>query len=279
MVTTLSTIDLNRVKNGSTLLYTACYNGDLEVVKILLQSGADPNIKSNGATNLYIVSWRNYASIIDELIKYDAKINEPNDNTDGAPPLLYAVMQNNIDCVKSLLKHGANLTYMPMYIPYYRSELNNNIESMRVCLYYAIMRNQIDIIIKIIEKDNKIINMIYNNNTPLHDACYIGNVDIVTELIKRGANVNSLTLNNNTPLDITVSGGYYLIFDILIKKNAIFDYERLDNLLTSVVNDPTIYSRNPYGYNQTMNRFSKKKLNPNASSWVPGSTEITVPNY
>jgi len=276
-IQTLSDYKLLNVKldvkyNGNTLLYTACYYGNIEVVKILLQYGLDPNVKSSGSTNLYIATWRNHANVIDELLKYNALINEPNDNTDGAPPLCYAVIQNNIECLELLLKKGADLNYMPMYKSYYGY---NDIKSMSVCLYYAILNNNMIIVSKILEKEPKVINMICNKQTPLHVACYNANVDIASFLIKKGANVSAVNSTNDTPLDISVTGGYHLIVELLIKQNVIFDYQKLNQFLINIISNPSIYNQNPSGYNhialifQEYKKKFSKKLNPTAISWEP----------
>lgn len=266
-------IKLDVVYKGNTLLYTACYYGNVEVVKILLQYGLNPDIKSSGSTNLYIAAWRNHANVIDELLKYKILINEPNDNTNGAPPLCYAVMQNNVECVELLLKKGADLNYMPTYDRYYGS---NNIKSMCVCLYYAILNNNVNVIVKILENEPKVINMIYNNQLPLHVACYNGNVEIASNLIKMGANVNGVNIKNETALDISVIGGYYLIVKLLMEKNAIFNYQKLHKFLINILNDTMLYNQNPYGYNNIALIFKEyvekhpvKKLNPSANSWEP----------
>lgn len=95
---------------GKTLLYTACYHGHIEITKILLENGADPNVRSFGSTNMYIATWYNYPNIIYELLKYNANVDDTNNGTIFSP-LCYAIYREYTDIVKILVNFGANVNY------------------------------------------------------------------------------------------------------------------------------------------------------------------------
>ncbi|MBT3799786.1 MAG: ankyrin repeat domain-containing protein [Bacteroidetes bacterium] len=79
------------------------------IIKLLLESGADVNRKSKimpQNTPLIQASYYGYANIVKLLLKYDAKINDQ--NIEGATALMMAVMAGHVDLVKLLLLKGAN---------------------------------------------------------------------------------------------------------------------------------------------------------------------------
>jgi ankyrin repeat protein len=58
--------------NGKTVLHYACYNGNIEIVKLLIEAGADINAKDiYGNTPLY---WTYTADIIQLLFRYGVNV-------------------------------------------------------------------------------------------------------------------------------------------------------------------------------------------------------------
>ena len=91
MVKLLSGIEADTNKandNGQTPLFIASYNGDVEVVKVLAESGADINKARYGQTPLYAASWIGHAEVVKVLAESGADINKA--NGDGETPLYIA---------------------------------------------------------------------------------------------------------------------------------------------------------------------------------------------
>lgn len=82
--------------------------GNLEVVKIFLKAGNDPNIKDEvaGSTMLFQLVFSEDLEMMDLLLKNGANSNLKND-AEGITPLWIAVSQNKPDVVKLLLKYEA----------------------------------------------------------------------------------------------------------------------------------------------------------------------------
>lgn len=95
---------------GWTVLNYAISFNNLDICKILLKAGLDPNIKdSDGATAIHYASKKSgNIRILKLLIDFGAEVNII-DNKPGWTPLIYALHQNNIEGIKLLLKNGANL--------------------------------------------------------------------------------------------------------------------------------------------------------------------------
>lgn len=88
--------------NGFTVLDTAVYLGNKEAVKLLITKGADVNTKSkSGTTPLLFSITRGHKEILDILIKNGASL-DVTDKT-GSSPLLLAVLAGNKTMVEILI--------------------------------------------------------------------------------------------------------------------------------------------------------------------------------
>ncbi|XP_075832379.1 ankyrin repeat domain-containing protein 31 [Microtus pennsylvanicus] len=96
-----------RNAKGKSLLHVASRGGDLSLVKVLIASGADVNLKDNtGWTPLHEASSEGFNDVIIELLKAGANVNC--ENVDGMPPLHGAAVGNHLKAAETLLEHGAN---------------------------------------------------------------------------------------------------------------------------------------------------------------------------
>ena len=112
---------------GSRILYIAICHGRPEVVKVLIENGANVNDKTRaGFTPLHLAcnGWRRRGrmSIIRQLIQHGADVNartnvntpEPDIESDieagGRTPLHNAVLYGNIQAIRMLLRHGADIS-------------------------------------------------------------------------------------------------------------------------------------------------------------------------
>jgi ankyrin repeat protein len=84
-----------RGENGDTALMRATQTGDLEVVQVLIQAGAELNIKNNDGNNaLWFACFRDRADIIEQLVSAGIDLNNQNDNGANRPHVCCLSRQN-----------------------------------------------------------------------------------------------------------------------------------------------------------------------------------------
>jgi ankyrin repeat protein len=100
--------DLNiRGDGGKTALIFASRFNNIEVVKLLIRSGADLNIRDNwGSTALIWASLHNQIEVVKLLIEAGANLNIRSDG--GRTALIWNSIENNIEVVKLLLENFAD---------------------------------------------------------------------------------------------------------------------------------------------------------------------------
>jgi hypothetical protein len=94
---------------GNTLLLLACTYHCEDLVRIMLNKGADPNaVNTSGATSLHFACYGDTASmVIAKGLLQNGANPEVAESTYGCTPLHYAASSGNMDLCKLLLSHGA----------------------------------------------------------------------------------------------------------------------------------------------------------------------------
>ena len=229
-------IDFPIKSRQSTTLYTAIQDGNIEIVNLLIQAGADINfgfnIENGWNSILKAVIARRY-DIIELLMKNQAMVGihfyafqgnvakieelllENLQSVDvintGLTPLCFAVIGESLESINLLLQKNANIN---IYTSNYGTPLA-----------IAIRRKNTDIINFLIDSGAKI----QHDIEPLNIAISQGSLQICELLIQRGASVNSLHRASYSPLHLAASLGKVEIASLLIESGAIVDNFRSDD--------------------------------------------------
>lgn len=95
-------------KGDCTPLIEAASNGFLDIVKLLLQHGANVNAQSSaGNTALHRSSGSGYDDVVELLIQHNADLEHQNEN--GHTPLMDAASNGHVKVAKLLLDAGAGI--------------------------------------------------------------------------------------------------------------------------------------------------------------------------
>jgi ankyrin repeat protein len=100
--------DVNALDMDWSALHLATALGNTEIVKVLIDGGANLEAKGEpaGSHPLHVAAQNNDSEIAQLLIKYGAKINSR--NSGDKTPLLIAAGHNNVEVGEVLLKNGAD---------------------------------------------------------------------------------------------------------------------------------------------------------------------------
>ena len=122
---------------GYTPLILAVYNNYPQLVDLLLQKGADPDVQDGmGNTALMGVCFRGYKDIAEKLINAGADVNARNGS--GATALTFAATFGHLHIAEVLLQNGADirLTDERGKTPFDHARIQENEEMMELIQKY-----------------------------------------------------------------------------------------------------------------------------------------------
>lgn len=194
-----------------TPLHWACRGVHLDLVKYLVERGADVNaVDINGIAALHSVASRGHLEAARILIENGARIDQQS-TIDLSTPLHYAVAGGYEEVVSLLLAKGARVDV-------------RNIDE-RTALHVAAQAGDAAIIRELMDalkaSDPASLNLQdFDGNTALHLACESGRVDIVSSLVNGGADINLRNCVGRTPYNVAAESGHTDIVDLLARNGA-----------------------------------------------------------
>ncbi len=232
-------INAKVIDDGTTALMLASAEGQAEVVKFLIENGANINAsKRYGYTPLMLAIKKNQAAIVQLLIENGADIHAKNELDET--PLLIAVENCNEAIARRLIDQGADMRHRTiigqeaLQIAATRGctevvrvllekgvDINDSYDkSQTTALMTAARFGHSELVKLLLESGAEIDRTNRGGNTALLFAVQNGHEDIVRQLLEAGASINDKNILGYTPLLYAVDFHQRDMVKLLIEKGA-----------------------------------------------------------
>ena len=197
--------------------------GKTALIKELLKNGVTPNCKNHeGHTPLHVACSKGHADIVKELLNYGANVDEMCNNK--TTPLLSMDLWELSDEIvltitKMLLDHGADIN----------EQRGGRYGDRKTFLSLAVDKGNFTLICELLKLGARDYYRDCYGRISLHKAANydsIEGVQIIRELINYGAEINAEDFDRNTPLHIASGAGNILAVKELLKH----DLELISNI-------------------------------------------------
>jgi len=190
----LSTMD----DEGNTPLHWAAVGGHVELVKVLLQFGANVEIKSrDGFTPMHSVAQEDHKAVLQVLVEKGANVNAVNSDDNNNTTLHYAACWGAVECTKLLIANGA-------LIDARASDQSTPLSFAAEKGHLSIAKLLIDAGANIESKNDP---EEKGGATPLLLASHNGQIEVVKLLVSKGANVKEKTIDGLNCLHLAIRSG------------------------------------------------------------------------
>ena len=230
---------------GFTALMHAAAGGHPEMVKVLLDRGADTEARGNyykGETALMMAARRGHTEVVDLLIDNGAKVDTASKHS-GSTPLMLAAYDGHLDTVKKLLDEDATVDardkaggtalmsavsrgHWAVAKALLEGGADVNAEANEgTPLVFAggggrYDGGQLEVVELLLKNDANVNGSGKDGWTPLMRASRHNCPDVIAVLLKNGANIDAQNKKGETALILAASSGHAKVVDLLLKNGA-----------------------------------------------------------
>lgn len=269
-----------RNKDGWTPLFFAAYYGFQEIVKFLLDAGADPCAENHdGVTPIHAAAANAQAETVVIFLNWGVNPERYTALADGGAetPLHIAASSGHLEVVKALIKHGANLTTatdagltaidvaavnghteVVRFLLGSNVEAHNEPEGRRTALHWACQNGQLDVAKFLIEQHANPSVKDDNKLTPIYIAAANGHPEVVRFLIEQPqVDPDAGICDGHTPLWTAAVNGHVDVLKLLIDQRVRVDPETDDGM-------PPLYMAAARGYVDVVKILVENQADPSA---------------
>ncbi|KAG8627424.1 hypothetical protein KVT40_004907 [Elsinoe batatas] len=189
-------------------LFCACAYGDVAMVKLLIEHGAEIDTKDNkGATPLMLCTIPSDVLCFRVLLEAHADVNKVR-HSNNWTALHWAVNEKRVEHVSLLLEHGAETKHLS--------------DDHETALCKACTEGNMECVVRLVEHGANVNPERQNRlaKIPLREAVYQEATDIVQYLVDRGADLAARDQEGRTALQVACIEGYTWGVSFLLSKGA-----------------------------------------------------------
>ncbi|GJC88106.1 ankyrin repeat and KH domain-containing protein 1 [Colletotrichum liriopes] len=224
--------------SGRVALEIACEKGNQEIARMLLEVGADVNLRGHrGRTPLYGASMNGHLELVRLVLQHEGSLTI--ENISGLTPLNVASDSGHFEVVKLLLDKGADIavTDDDGWTPLNSASNNGHLEVVKLLLdkgaditvankggwtplIAASDSGHFEVVKLLLDKGADITVANKDGWTPLNSASYSGHLEVVKLLLDKGADITVTSKGGWTPLYKASSKGHLEVVKLLLDKGA-----------------------------------------------------------
>jgi ankyrin repeat protein len=194
-------LDCLNERNRTPLLIAAREEGGVDVVRVLLDAGANVNaVDLYGDTPLTLAAWRRNETVVDCLLEHGAAVPDTG--------------QKSADIIKFALEGG--LWHLYESIKQQNEDFDTLLPSGILPLQMASKGGSVKIVSDLIDSGCKVNAKDIYGYTPLHYAARNGRLEVAKILVKHGADVNSYNKLMETPYQLADNEGKETVMKFLV---------------------------------------------------------------
>ena len=203
-------IEINRPMNGgATSLYIACERGRVRVVELLLQRPVIEINRANndGATSLMVACQQGHVRVVELLLKKRPDIAINRAMNDGSTPFFIACQNGQVRVVELLLKKRPDIA------------INRAMNDGETPFGAASRHGHIRVVELLLQPQHhaEIHRAMKNGETPLYTACRNGHLRVVKLLIHHRAEINRAANDGETPFGAASRHGHIRVVELLLQ--------------------------------------------------------------
>lgn len=187
-----------------TCLHFASRTGNRDIVKVLLQYGADINALQSERNALYCAAREGHKGVVDVLLEFGASAEAK--VIQQAQALHYASRRGHTRTVRRLLQYGIDVEVVDV--------------DRLTALHIAVQNGHEDMVRLLIEHEARIEAFDIGHLTALHHAVAWGQYTMISLLFDFGANIEARRVDGSTPLALAALNGWALALKLLVNKGA-----------------------------------------------------------
>ena len=190
---------------NQTPLYQAAVNGNVEMVRLLLDHGAKTDVMVLGMVPLTGAVWKGYTEVVRLLVQRGANVNVVSNWGTRFTPLLYCGAYGNAEIARILIDAGA--------------DVNARDTKGKTVVDYA-KEYKKDEVLAVLRKAGAAVSYTGNAAKDIVMAALSADREKVRSLVEEGANPNTKDKSGKSLLSYAVENKWPEIVELLIKKGA-----------------------------------------------------------